>query len=159
MIKDFKSMNAMPIRVLHVDDEPAHLEITRIFLKREAGSDFEIVSVLSPEEAVEKLENEYFDVVVSDYNMPGMNGMDFLEALRQSRNADMPFIFFSGTGGPEFAKEALKKGAERYITKKGDPSTQCNALARAIYELARDKNKAVRGSILTTVKIRKLRIS
>ncbi len=159
MIKDFQYMNVMPIRVLHVDDEPAHLEITRIYLKREAGSDFEIVSMLSPEEAVEKLENEYFDVVVSDYNMPGMNGMDFLEALRQSRNADMPFIFFSGTGGPEFAKEALKKGAERYITKNGDPSTQCNALARAIYELTRDKYKAVRGSILTTVKITKSRIS
>jgi len=159
MIKYFQHMNAMPIRVLHVDDEPAHLEITRIYLKREARSDFEIVSVLSPEEALEKLENEYFDVVVSDCNMPGMNGMDFLEALRQSRNADMPFIFFSGTGGPEFVEEALKKGAERYITKKGDPTTQCNALARAIYELTRDKYKAVRGSILTTVKITKSRIS
>ena len=160
MIKYFQYMNAMPIRVLHVDDEPAHLEITRIYLKREAGSDFEIVSVLSPEEAVEKLENEYFAVVVSDCNMPGMNGMDFLDAVRRSKNyADIPFIFFSGTGGPEFVEEALKKGAERYITKKGDPTTQCNALARAIYELTRDKYKAVRGSILTTVKITKSRIS
>ena len=152
-------MNAMPIRVLHVDDEPAHLEITRIYLKREAGSDFEIVNVLSPEEAVEKLENEYFDVVVSDYNMPGMNGMDFLEAARQSRNADIPFIFFSGTCGPELVEEALKKGVERYITKKGDPSTQCSALARAIYELTRDKYKAMCGSILTTVKTTKSRTS
>ena len=59
-------------------------------------------------------------------------------------------LIAKGEGVPEGAKEALKKG---------DPSTQCNALARAIYELTRDKYKAVRGSILTTVKSTKSRIS
>jgi hypothetical protein len=48
-------------------------------------------------------------------------------------------LIAKGKGVLEGPKEALKKGAERYITKKGDPSTQCNALARAIYKLTRDK--------------------
>ncbi len=153
MTKDFQSRNVMPVRILHVDDEPAHLEITRIFLKRAAKYDFEIVAVLSAEKALEKLENEYFDVVVSDYKMPGMNGMDFLETVRENINyADTPFIFFSGTGGPELVEEALKKGAERHITKKGDPSTQCTLLAGAIYELTRESYKEVWERAITTAK-------
>jgi len=120
-----------------VDDELTHLKTTRIFLKRVAKGDFEIVSVLSAEEALEKLETEDFDVVVSDYKMPGMDGIEFLEAVRKGdKYANTPFIIFTGMGGAEVAKEALKKGAERYITKRGDPSTQSSALARAIYELA-----------------------
>jgi CheY-like chemotaxis protein len=138
----FQTLNSMPIRVLHVDNDPAHLVITKIFLNRGAKGDFEIVSVLSVEEALEKLEGEDFDVVVSDCKMPGMDGLVFLDAMRRSRNYEgIPFILFSGDVGPDVLKEALKKGAERYITKKGDPSTQCSALARAIYELALEKRK------------------
>lgn len=139
--------NSMPIRVLHVDDEPADLEITRILLKREAKDDFDFdfVSVLSAEDALEKLETEYFDAIVSDYKMPGMDGLEFLEAVRNDgRYDDTPFILFTGVGGPEVAKEALEKGAERYVTKRGNPSTQCNALAQAIYELALEKRKRKR---------------
>ena len=130
----------MPIGILHVDDEPADLEITRIFLKREGKGDFEIVSVLSAEEALEKLKSEHFDVIIADYKMPGMNGVEFLEALKKSETqAHIPFILFTGRGGPEVAKEALKKGADRYITKAGDTARQCNELAHAVRELARRK--------------------
>ena len=62
------------IWILHVDDEPADLEITRILLQREGKDNFEITSVLSAEKALEKLENEYFDVVIADYKLPGMDG-------------------------------------------------------------------------------------
>lgn len=144
MTNDFQPQHtdSMPIRVLHVDDEPAQLEITRVFVKRVVKGDFEIVSVLSAEEALEKLETEEFDVVVSDYKMPGMDGIELLEAVRKGgKYADTPFIIFTGKGGAEVAKEALKKGAERYITKRGNPSTQCRALTRAIYELALEKKK------------------
>ncbi|MCD6202818.1 MAG: response regulator [Methanophagales archaeon] len=125
-----------PIRILHVDDEPADLEITRIFLKREWKCNFEIVSVLSVREALEKLENEHFDAIISDYQMPEMNGIEFLEVVRKSEKyADTPFILFTGKGGEEIAKEALSKGADRYIDKIGNPARQCNELAHAISEL------------------------
>ena len=132
----------MPIRVLHVDDEPADLEITRIFLKREAKDGFEIASVLSAEEALEKLKSEHFDVVIADYKMPGMDGIEFLEAVKKSgKYAHTPFILFTGKGNPEVAKEALKKGADRYISKAGNPASQCNKLAQAISELVIEKGK------------------
>jgi len=133
-----------PIYVLHVDDEPADLEITRIFLKREGKENFEIVSVLSVEEALEKLESEHFDAVIADYKMPGMDGIEFLEAVRKS-GKHIPFILFTGKGGAEVAREALNKGADRYIAKNGNPARQCNDLAHAIRELVIKKGENEEG--------------
>ncbi|MHC1610788.1 MAG: response regulator [Candidatus Methanospirareceae archaeon] len=131
--------NSRPIRVLHVDDEPADLEITRIFLKRKKRGELEIVSVLSAEEALAELERDDFDAIIADYQMPGMDGIEFLEAVRKSEKyARTAFILFTGKGGAEVAAEALKKGADRYITKSGDPAAQCNELARTIQDLLRD---------------------
>ena len=141
-MKKKSSILMMPIGILHVDDEPADLEITRIFLKREGKGDFEIVSVLSAEEAREKLKSAHFDVIIADYKMPGMNGIEFLEVLKKSEtHAHIPFILFTGRGGPEVAKEALNKGADRYITKAGDTARQCNELAHAVRELVRGKKR------------------
>ena len=144
MIEDYNNAGVAPIRVLHVDDEPAHLEITRIFLKREANNDLDITSVPSVDEALVKLNNEFFDVVIADYKMPGMNGIEFLEMIRSDdKFGNIPFILFTGAGGPGIAKEALKQGADRYITKRGDPAVQCHKLAVAIYELALERRKEI----------------
>ncbi|MHC1611095.1 MAG: response regulator [Candidatus Methanospirareceae archaeon] len=147
MVNKFRLRNSTsgPIRVLHVDDDPADLEITRILLKRKC-KDFEIVSVLSVREALEKLESEHFDAIISEYLMPEMDGIEFLEVVRKSgKYADIPFILFTGMGGKEIAKEGLSKGADRYIDKMGDPSRQCNELAHAIEELI--KTEGPRGFI------------
>jgi CheY-like chemotaxis protein len=132
-----------PIRILHVDDEPADLEITRIFLSRATKRGFEIDGALSAEEAMVKLESEQFDLVIADYKMPGMDGLEFLEALRKSRKyAHTPFILFTGIGNSGVAEKALEKGADRYISKAGNPASQCGELARAVHELVGGK-KAV----------------
>ncbi|MCD6209657.1 MAG: response regulator [Methanophagales archaeon] len=130
------------IRILHVDDEPADLEITRILIKREAKRDFEIVGVLSAKEALKRLETEHFDAIIADYKMPEMDGIELLEAVRGSEDvyAHVPFILFTGKGGPEVAKEALEKGADRYITKGGNTAAkQCHELAKAVVELVQEK--------------------
>ena len=136
MIKYFRRgyQNATPkwIRILHVDDEPVDLEITRVFMKKGGNDDFAISGVLSAEEALEKLEREHFDVIISDYKMPGMNGIEFLEAVRKSV-PHIPFILFT-VKGTEVTEDALRKGADRCITK-GNPASQCIELARAIREL------------------------
>jgi CheY-like chemotaxis protein len=138
----YSNLTGRPIWILHVDDEPADLEITRIFLKREGKANFEITSVLSAEKALEKLENEHFDVVIADYKLSGMNGIELLDTLRKrGEYADTPFILFTGNGGAEVAREVLKKGGDRYIIKNGDTGGQCNALARAIRELMIEKGK------------------
>ena len=130
------------IWILHVDDEPADLEITRILLQREGKDNFEITSVLSAEKALEKLENEYFDVVIADYKLPGMDGIELLDTLRKSvKYAGMPFILFTGNGGAEVESEVLNRGGDRYIIKNGDAAKQCNKLARAVRELMIKKGK------------------
>jgi len=52
-----------------------------------------------------------------------------------------PSSFFTGKGGEEVAKEALNKGADRYIAKNGNPARQCNDLAHAIHELVIEKGE------------------
>ncbi len=135
-------VNSRTFRILHVDDEFADLEITRILLKREEEWDFEIVGVVSARDALEKLETEHFDAIIADYKMPGMDGIELLEAVRgrDDRYADIPFIIFTGKGGPDIAEEAIRKGADRYITKGGNTAAkQCHELAKAIVELVQSK--------------------
>ncbi|MHC1610533.1 MAG: HEAT repeat domain-containing protein [Candidatus Methanospirareceae archaeon] len=128
---------ADPIRILHVEDERGAREITRFFLERK-GYNIKITPVLSAEQGLEKLEEEDFDVVVSDYKMPGMNGLEFLEELRKRGN-DVPFIIFTGKGEERVAVEALNKGANRYIKKEGNPNLLFDTLGRYIQEIVEER--------------------
>jgi len=137
----------LPIRILHVDDEPGDLEITRIFLTREAKDDFDIVGVTSAKKALQQLESDNFDVVIADYRMQGMDGIELLEALKKSdKYAHLPFILFTGKGQPETIKESREKGADRYITKGGATAeNQCHELAKAIWDLVRGEEGKAEG--------------
>ena len=126
------------MQVLHVDDEAVILDLTVEFLKREGREEFEITSVLSAEEALAKLAKERFDVIISDFRMPGTDGLEFLEEVRKMEEY-VPFVLFSGIAGPEVVTEALKKGADRYISKAGNPVITFNELAQAIRELVKEK--------------------
>ena len=76
------------VRVLHVDDEPDQLKLTKIFLE-ETDTSLQITSVSSPEEALKKLQESY-DCIVSDYKMPDMDGIEFARRVRQTSR--LPFI-------------------------------------------------------------------
>ncbi len=120
----------MEISVLHVDDDPGVLDITKNWLER--GS-IRVTDVKDPEEALNKLEGDHdFDLVLSDYKMPGMNGLDLLKRIRE--NWDLPFIIFTGKGREEVAIKALNLGADRYIKKGEDPESQFAILRQAIRE-------------------------
>jgi len=137
----------LPIRILHVDDEPGDLEITRIFLKREVKDDFDIVGVTSAKKALQQLESDNFDIVIADYRMPGMDGIELLEVLKKSdKYAHLPFILFTGKGQPGTIKECLEKGADRYITKGGATAEkQCHELVKAIWDLVRGEEGKAEG--------------
>ena len=128
------------IRVLHVEDSAGDLELTRLFLKRQGYNNIIITPVLSAEQALKILEREDFDVVVSDYQMPRMNGLEFLEELRKKGN-DIPFIIFTGKGEEQVAVEALNKGANRYINKDGAPAGPIEELGRHIQEVVEERRK------------------
>ena len=132
--------NSAPIRVLHVEDERGAIEITKLYLKRKSYN-FKITPVLSAEKALEILERENFDIVISDYKMPRMNGLEFLEELRNKGN-DIPFIIFTGKGEERVAMDAVNKGASRYIKKEGNPNVLFDTLGQYIREVVEEKERA-----------------
>jgi PAS domain S-box-containing protein len=117
------------ISVLFVDDEPALLDIGKTFLEREEG--VTVVTAQSAADGLKLLENVSFDAIVSDYQMPVMNGIEFLQEVR-ARSRSVPFIVFTGKGREDVVIEALNSGADHYIQKGGDPKSQYAELAHKI---------------------------
>jgi len=124
------------ISILLVDDEKSILEITKIFLEREGG--INVDTVISAEEGFSRLESGDYDVIISDYDMPGMDGIFFLKELR-ARGDNTPFIMFTGRGRESVAIEALNSGATFYLQKGGDPMSQFADLRNAIIQTAQRK--------------------
>jgi PAS domain S-box-containing protein len=102
--------------VLHVDDEPAFLDLVATYLE---GIDdaFEVRSETEVDEALDALDDEPIDCVVSDYEMPGTDGLAFLELVRE-RDPTVPFVLFTGKGSEEIASEAISAGVTDYIQKR-----------------------------------------
>ena len=104
-----------PIRVLHVDDDPAFAELTATFLER-ADDRFVVDSVTSVEAGMDRLAAAHVDCVVSDYEMDRLNGIEFLDAIRAAYG-DLPFVLFTGKGSEEVASEAIFAGVTDYLQK------------------------------------------
>jgi len=127
------------IRVLFVDDDRLLLDLSKEFLEQQE-EDFRVDTAISAEETLRKLSEEGYDVVVSDYQMPVMDGLEFLSELRRQGNT-VPFIVFTGKGREEVAVEAFARGADGYVMKGGDPTAQYAELANWI-KLAVARRKA-----------------
>ncbi len=80
-------------------------------------------------EMIEKEEN--FEVIVSDYKMIGLDGLELLKKVRE-KGIETPFIFLSGRGNKEVENEALNSGADEFIQKKGSPRKLYNKLSQTI---------------------------
>ena len=118
-----------PIRVLHVDNEAGFLKAAKTCLEMQGA--LEVETALSVEEAMEKMKKKTYDAIVSDYVMPGKNGLEFLKELRDNGNK-IPFIIFTGKGREEVAIKALNHGADQYLNKTGYPETVYGELAHGI---------------------------
>ena len=104
------------VRVLHVDDEPAFLDLVATYLERTDDA-FEIRSETDVDAALDAIESEPIDCVVSDYEMPGTDGLAFLERVRE-RDPTVPFVLFTGKGSEEIASEAISAGVTDYLQKR-----------------------------------------
>ncbi len=125
-----------PIRVLSVDDEAGFLKITKQIL--EVHDAFQVDTASSVDEAMDKMKKTTYDVIVSDYQIPGKDGLQFLKELRDGEN-DVPFILFTGKGREEIAIQALNLGADRYFNKMGDPETVYGELTHGIRQVVERK--------------------
>ncbi|WP_136716702.1 PAS domain S-box protein [Halorientalis salina] len=123
------------IRVLHVDDEPSLGETAALWLEK-TSEHLSVVTETSAPEALDRLAEEPIDCIVSDYDMPGMNGLEFLEAVRES-DPDLPFILFTGKGSEEIASEAISAGVTDYLQKEvgtDQYTVLANRIERAVGE-------------------------
>src|SRR4030042_51911 len=105
-------MGAM--KILVVDDEPLVRDIVRKGLSRMGGYDVEIAQ--SGVDAIEKMEKDVFDLVLTDLKMPEMDGLELLKAIKGTR-PEVMVILMTAYGSIETAVEAMRMGANDYITK------------------------------------------
>lgn len=117
------------ISVLYVDDERAFLDLGKIFLER--NGELFLESAQSGKEALEKLRSNSYDAIVSDYQMPELDGIELLKEVRQSYDY-IPFILFTGKGREEIVIEAINHGADFYLQKGGSPTAQFAELEHQI---------------------------
>ena len=117
------------ISVLFVDDELVLLDIGRLFLER--AGDFVVTGSDSGQKAVTLLSKNTYDVIIADFEMPGMNGIDLLKIVRD-KYGDIPFILFTGRGREDVARDAINIGADFYVQKGGDPRIQFEDIAHKV---------------------------
>src|SRR5882724_1899628 len=104
-----------PLRVLIVEHDPRDAELCLHALER-AGFEVQGDVVDLPEQFAERVRAGVYDVVLSDYSLPGWTGLDALELLR-ALGLDVPLILVTGTLGEERAVECLRRGVADYILK------------------------------------------
>jgi PAS domain S-box-containing protein len=105
------------IRVLHVDDEPDFCDLASAYLQR-LDDRFTVETATGATAGLSVLEEASVDCVVSDYEMPDRNGIEFLQAVRET-HPDLPFVLFTGKGSEEIASEAISAGVSDYLQKGG----------------------------------------
>ncbi|HEX2261656.1 MAG TPA: sigma-54 dependent transcriptional regulator, partial [Candidatus Binatia bacterium] len=118
----------MPNRILIVDDEPLNLDLLDQELA-DLGHATERASDGS--EALAKLDTVNPDLVLLDYQMPGMNGIEVLKEIRK-RDENLPVVIITAYGTIERAVEAVKAGADDFVTKPFDPEHLALVVKKAL---------------------------
>lgn len=129
------------IQVLHVDDEPDFTDLVAKFIEKEEDR-IDVETAPSAEKGLDKLREEGFDCVVSDYDMPGKNGIQFLEDVREEY-PHIAFILYTGKGSEQVAEEAISADVTDYLQKESG-TEQYKILANRIQNAVEQK-RARRG--------------
>jgi DNA-binding NtrC family response regulator len=104
----------MPEKILIVDDEPDMLKLLSMIIKEKTP--YEVTTTNNPLEALELAKKGGFDLVITDLKMPGLDGMELLDAIKRV-DEDIPLIIITAYGTVEAAAEAMQKGGFDFITK------------------------------------------
>ncbi len=138
-----------PIRVLLVDD--AH-DFAGVAASNLEGADerVSVDAVHSPASALDRIDNGDIDCVVTDYDMPEHDGLDFLEQIRAD-HGDLPVILFTGKGSESVASEAIAMGVTDYL-QKGIGGDQYELLANRIANAVQERRATRRAAELDRVR-------
>jgi two-component system chemotaxis response regulator CheY len=123
------------VKILVVDDSRVMRQIIVRTLRQAGYGDYDVVEASTGAEGLQKVAEEQPAIVMSDWNMPEMNGLEFLQALRQTGDR-RPFGFVTSEVTPEIRQEALRSGAAFFITKPFTPDSFATALGDAIRKAA-----------------------
>ena len=124
-----QNLMARKKKVLIVDDEPAVLSLLRTVLKQ---GKFEVVEARAADDALNLLEHESVDLVISDIRMPGMSGIELLDELREW-DMDLPVIFISGKGTDREWAQAVQSSASALIEKPFKKEALLKAVQKAFH--------------------------
>jgi PAS domain S-box-containing protein len=142
-------MQQESIQVLHVDDELQFGELTKTILESEYDT-FEVIIETNPREVLELINYHDIDCLVSDYDMPEMDGIELLERVREEHST-LPVILFTGKGTEEVASRAISAGVTEYLQKEGG-TDQFTILANRIRNAVEKRvNKRKRDQYQTVV--------
>jgi len=119
-----------PLYVILVDDEPSLLELGKMYIEQKFH--MKVTTAESAADAFEKIRKNTFDAVVSDYQMPEIDGIAFLKMIRETYPS-LPFILFTGKGREEVVIDAINNGATFYIQKGGETKAQYAELSHKIH--------------------------
>ena len=133
-----------PIRILYVDDSALDRELVRDMLEKEHGG-FAVTEVGSREELERCLDNPSYDLLLTDFNILGFDGLQVFD-LVQERIPGLPVIILTRTGSEDVAVEAMRRGASDYVVKNTAhinrlPQTIENVLEKQRLQEEREKTR------------------
>ncbi len=117
----------MKEKVLLVDDESDFLDVMR---ERLAARGFEVSTSVSADEALNKIKDDFYDAVILDLQMPGMDGIEALKKMKES-SPELQVILLTGHGSVEKGVEAIKLGAMDFFEKPADLETISEKIKKA----------------------------
>lgn len=120
--------------ILHVDDDSAQVDIVEEFLHRHL-EEITVINATDPTQVSNHLADREIDCVISDYDMPQMDGLTLLTEVRDD-HPDLPFVLYTGKGSETIASEAINAGVTGYL-QKGGPD-QLERLANRVSHAAKE---------------------
>lgn len=130
------------ISVLTVDDDRATVDLTATYLERNDG--FSVTTATGPDEALDRIRDRPPDCVVSDYEMPGMNGLELFDVVHEEFPT-LPFILYTGKGSEAVAGRAVSAGVTDYLQKQSG-AEQYDLLANRIRNAVQARRETERAN-------------
>ena len=128
----------MPKRMLVIDDESVVLSSCSRIFKEE---DYDVVTTDSPRQGLELASGSRFDVILCDWRMPELNGIDVVELL-DKRSPESAVVMITGFPAVDRATEAMKRGAMDYVAKPFTPEEIVAAVNKALRRKENEHNKS-----------------
>ena len=127
------------IKVLVVEDNHDHSFLVKRALEKNPDI-FTVKIVDTVEKCLDVIQKEEFQIIISDYKLPGFSGLQLLAQLRK-KNIDLPLVMLTGSGNEEIAVKAMKEGAYDYVIKEPDYFKTIPLVIRRALDRHKDKKE------------------